>query len=153
MEGKFPLQIIMINLKKKIFNEFNFFVIIIVLWSYYFLESTLKLEDGKESVLLIKPLFYLLLITSFIVIIESFYKNLKTSGDLIEKNKSSFLISVLLFFLLINFLGFLISSFIFFISLSYLLGFKSKLIFIPATLSVIIIFLFFYKLLKIPLPL
>ncbi len=143
----------MINLKKKIFNEFNFFVIIIVLWSYYFLESTLKLEDGKESVLLIKPLFYLLLITSFIVMIESFYKNLKTSGDLIEKNKSSFLISVLLFFLLINFLGFLISSFIFFISLSYLLGFKSKLIFIPATLSVIIIFLFFYKLLKIPLPL
>jgi len=143
----------MINLKKKIFNEFNFFVIIIVLWSYYFLESTLKLEDGKESVLLIKPLFYLLLITSFIVMIESFYKNLKTSGDLIEKNKSSFLISVLLFFLLINFLGFLISSFIFFISLSYLLGFKSKLIFIPAALSVIIIFLFFYKLLKIPLPL
>ena len=143
----------MIKLKKKIFNEFNLFVIIIIFWSYYFLESTLKLEDGKESVLLIKPLFYLLLVTSFVVIIESFYKNLKTSSNLLEKNKFSFLISVLLFFLLINFLGFLTSSFLFFITLSYLLGFKSKLILIPATLSVIIIFLFFYKLLKIPLPL
>ena len=143
----------MINLKKKLFNEFNFFVIIIVLWSYYFLESTLGLEDGKESVLLVRPLVYLLLITSFVVIIESFYKNLKTSGDLLEKNKFFFLILVLLFFLLINFLGFLISSFVFFISLSYFLGFKSKLILIPATLSIIIIFLFFYKLLKIPLPL
>ena len=139
--------------KKKIFNEFNFFVVLIVFWSYYFLNSTIKLEDGKESVLLIKPLFYLLVITSIFVILETFIKGLKTSGELFEKKKIYFLISVLIFFLAINYFGYILSAFLFCAILSYLLGSKVKLVFFPACLSVIIIFLFFHKLLKIPLPL
>ena len=78
------------RIQKKIFNEFNFFVILIVFWSYYFLNSTIKLEDGKESVLLIKPLFYLLVTTSIFVILETFIKGLKTSGELFEKKKNLF---------------------------------------------------------------
>jgi hypothetical protein len=139
--------------KKKIFNEFNFFVVLIVFWSFYFLNSTIKLEDGKESVLLIKPLFYLLAITSIFVILETFIKGLKTSGELFEKKKIYFLTSVLIFFVAINYFGYILSAFLFCAILSYLLGSKVKSVFFPACLSVIIIFLFFHKLLKIPLPL
>ena len=137
----------------KIINEFNFFIFIILAWAYYFLNSTVKVKDGAESVLLIKPLFYLLLIVSIFTFLQTFVKNLKTSGQLFEKNKIYFLISVLTYFLGINFFGYMFSTFFFYIVMSYLLGFKSKLILIPPCFSLIIIYFFFYKILKIPLPL
>ena len=137
----------------KIINEFNFFIFIILAWAYYFLNSTVKVEDGAESVSLIKPLFYLLLIVSIFTFLQTFVKNLKTSGQLFEKNKIYFLISVLTYFLGINFFGYMFSTFFFYIVMSYLLGFKGKLILIPPCFSLIIIYFFFYKILKIPLPL
>ena len=118
----------------KIINEFNFFIFIILAWAYYFLNSTVKVEDGAESVLLIKPLFYLLLIVSIFTFLQTFVKNLT-------------------YFLGINFFGYMFSTFFFYIVMSYLLGFKGKLILIPPCFSLIIIYFFFYKILKIPLPL
>jgi putative tricarboxylic transport membrane protein len=138
---------------KKIFNEFNFFIILAISWSFYFLNSTLKLEEGPESVLLIKPLFYFFAGISIFIIVESIVKNLNTTSQLIERKKIYFLITVLLFFCGLNLFGYLISTFFFYIILSYLLGFRSKFILIPPFLALIIVYFFFYKLLKIPLPL
>ena len=138
---------------KKIFNEFNFFIILAISWSFYFLNSTLKLEEGPESVLLIKPLFYFFVGISIFIIIESVVKNLNTKSQLFEQKKIYFLITVLLFFCGLNLFGYLISTFFFYIILSYLLGFRSKFILIPPFLALIIVYFFFYKLLKIPLPL
>ena len=138
---------------KKIFNEFNFFIILAISWSFYFLNSTLKLEEGPESVLLIKPLFYFFVGISIFIIVESVVKNLNTKSQLIERKKIYFLITVLLFFCGLNLFGYLISTFFFYIILSYLLGFRSKFILIPPFLALIIVYFFFYKLLKIPLPL
>ena len=81
---------------KKIFNEFNFFIILAISWSFYFLNSTLKLEEGPESVLLIKPLFYFFVGISIFIIIESVVKNLNTKSQLFEQKKIYFLITVLL---------------------------------------------------------
>ena len=138
---------------KKIFNEFNFFIILAISWSFYFLNSTLKLEEGPESVLLIKPLFYFFVGISIFIIIESVVKNLNTKSQLFEQKKIYFLITVLLFFCGLNLFGYLISTFFFYIVLSYLLGFRNKLILIPPFLGLIIVYFFFHKLLKIPLPL
>ena len=138
---------------KKVFNEFNFFIILAISWSFYFLNSTLKLEEGPESVLLIKPLFYFFAGISIFIIVESIVKNLNTTSQLIERKKIYFLITVLLFFCGLNLFGYLISTFFFYIILSYLLGFRSKFILIPPFLALIIVYFFFYKLLKIPLPL
>ena len=138
---------------KKIFNEFNFFIILAISWSFYFLNSTLKLEEGPESVLLIKPLFYFFVGISIFIIVESVVKNLNTKSQLFEQKKIYFLITVLLFFCGLNLFGYLISTFFFYIILSYLLGFRSKFILIPPFLALIIVYFFFYKLLKIPLPL
>ena len=138
---------------KKIFNEFNFFIILAISWSFYFLNSTLKLEEGPESVLLIKPLFYFFVGISIFIIIESVVKNLNTKSQLFEQKKIYFLVTVLLFFFGLNLFGYLISTFFFYIILSYLLGFRSKFILIPPFLALIIVYFFFYKLLKIPLPL
>lgn len=141
------------SIVKKIFNEFNFFILFVTFWAYYFLNSTTKLEEGPESVLLIKPLFYLLVITSFFIFIQSLVKNLNTKSQLFERKKIYFLIIVLLFFCGLYFFGYLISTFFFYIFLSYLLGFRSKFILVPPIASLILIYFFFYKLLKIPLPL
>ena len=138
---------------KKIFNEFNFFIILAISWSFYFLNSTLKLEEGPESVLLIKPLFYFFVGISIFIIVESVVKNLNTKSQLFEQKKIYFLITVLLFFCGLNLFGYLISTFFFYIILSYLLGFRSKFILIPPFLALIIVYFFFNKLLKIPLPL
>ena len=138
---------------KKVFNEFNFFIVFAISWSFYFLNSTLKLEEGPESVLLIKPLFYFFAGISIFIIVESIVKNLNTTSQLIERKKIYFLITVLLFFCGLNLFGYLISTFFFYIILSYLLGFRSKFILIPPFLALIIVYFFFYKLLKIPLPL
>ena len=138
---------------KKIFNEFNFFIILAISWSFYFLNSTLKLEEGPESVLLIKPLFYFFAGISIFIIVESVVKNLNTKSQLFEQKKIYFLITVLLFFCGLNLFGYLISTFFFYIILSYLLGFRNKFILIPPFLALIIVYFFFHKLLKIPLPL
>ena len=138
---------------KKVFNEFNFFIVFAISWSFYFLNSTLKLEEGPESVLLIKPLFYFFAGISIFIIVESIVKNLNTTSQLIERKKIYFLITVLLFFCSLNLFGYLISTFFFYIILSYLLGFRSKFILIPPFLALIIVYFFFNKLLKIPLPL
>ena len=138
---------------KKIFNEFNFFIILAISWSFYFLNSTLKLEEGPESVLLIKPLFYFFVGISIFIIIESVVKNLNTKSQLFEQKKIYFLITVLLFFCGLNLFGYLISTFFFYIILSYLLGFRNQFILIPPFLALTIVYFFFLKLLKIPLPL
>ena len=101
------------SIVKKIFNEFNFFILFVTFWAYYFLNSTTKLEEGPESVLLIKPLFYLLVITSFFIFIQSLVKNLNTKSQLFERKKIYFLIIVLLFFCGLYFFGYLISTFFF----------------------------------------
>ena len=75
---------------KKIFNEFNIFIILVCIWAYYFLYSTIIIEDGPESVLLIKPLFFLLIIFSIFTILQTFIKNLRISSELFEKKKFIF---------------------------------------------------------------
>ena len=127
---------------KKIFNEFNFFIILAISWSFYFLNSPLKLEEGPESVLLIKPLFYFFVGISIFIIIESVVKNLNTKSQLFEQKKIYFLITVLLFFCGLNLFGYLISTFFFYITLSYLLGFRNKFILIPPFLALIIVYFY-----------
>ena len=138
---------------KKIFNEFNLFIIFAASWAYYFLNSTLKLEEGPESVLLIQPLFYFFAGISIFIIVESVVKKLNTKSQLFEQKKIYFLVTVLLFFCGLNLFGYLISTFFFYIILSFLLGFRNKFILIPPFLALIIVYFFFHKLLKIPLPL
>ena len=138
---------------KKIFNEFNIIIILVCIWAYYFLYSTIIIEDGPESVLLIKPLFFLLIIFSIFTILQTFIKNLRISSELFEKKKIYFLVSVLIYFITLKYFGYLLPTFFFYLVLSYLLGSKSKLTILPSIFSLIIIYFFFSKLLKIPLPL
>ena len=86
-------------------------------------------------------------------VLQTFIKNLRISSELFEKKKIYFVVSVLIYFITLKYFGYMLPTFFFYLVLSYLLGSKSKLTILPSIFSLIIIYFFFSKLLKIPLPL
>lgn len=135
--------------------------ILILAVIYFFDVKDLKNPHDR---LLISPVFWIMVILYPIIIWQEIREAKKTIHDSEEvegdgdsyrltKKVGFFMISVMIYLILLNYIGFIISTILFLPALMWILGTKSRLF--PIIFSIIatgLLYLFFDILLGIPLP-
>ena len=129
---------------------------LILLWSLsYFFEIH---DQGTQDQMLIRPVFYIMVILFIVNAITDFIELKKNNTDSFSISDGTqkilcYVVAVACYILILPYMGFIVASIIFLLGSLYLLGVrkKSMLLGLPIVMSMFL-YIMFVELLQVPLP-